>query len=97
MPAQMKRRRREGGDASGEQTDAEDEGLRETIHEAVNASVEAARKRGEEERARLLNEAEEEAAEVTAAAEVGLCTSWNAVDQLESAWFPTLEPIKRYL
>ena len=57
MPAQMKRRRGEGGAASGERPN-DDEVLRETLHQAVNASVEAARKR-----------AEEEAAKVTAAAE----------------------------
>jgi hypothetical protein len=62
----MKRRRREGG--AGEQTDGEDEALRETLHEAVNASVGAARKRSEEERTKLLAEAEEQPAALTASA-----------------------------
>ena len=56
-----KRRRDNGSDdsESDEQHDAEneDEALRDTLQEAVNASVAAARRRGGEERARLLAEA----------------------------------------
>ena len=62
-----KRRRENGSDdsESDEQHDAEneDEALRDTLQEAVNASVAAARRRGGEERARLV-------AEATAAAKV---------------------------
>jgi hypothetical protein len=62
--------RRPRRDETSDQNGADDdEVLRHTLQEAVNASVEAARKRGEEERARLLAEAGEEAAKVTAAAE----------------------------
>ena len=43
--------------------------MRDMIHEAVNASVAAARRKGEEERARLLTAAREEAARVVARAE----------------------------
>jgi hypothetical protein len=69
MPSQVKRRRREGGaDDASEQTNSEDETLRETHHEAVNASVDAARKRAEEERTKLLAEAEEQAAAMKAEA-----------------------------
>ena len=55
---------------SGERHDAEheDEVLRDTLQAAVNASVEAARRRGEEERARLLVEATAAADKVTAEA-----------------------------
>jgi KaiC/GvpD/RAD55 family RecA-like ATPase len=67
-----KRRRDNGSDdsESDEQVDAEheDEVLRDTLQEAVNASVEAARRRGGEERARLLAEAAAAAAKVTAEA-----------------------------
>jgi hypothetical protein len=46
----------------------EDEVLRDTLQAAVDASVEAAGRRGEEERARLLTEATAAAAKVTAEA-----------------------------
>jgi hypothetical protein len=67
-----KRSRDDGHDdhVSGERHDAEheDEVLRDTLQAAVNASVEAARRRGEEERARLLVEATAAADKVTAEA-----------------------------
>ena len=66
MPPTKRTRARDNNTASGQPGGAEeDEVLRDNLLETVNASVQAARVKAEEERARLLTEAKEAAAKVT--------------------------------